>query len=88
MRCIDHLYLDQGEYDRLRRLPGHRLTKTRTLVNDGNLLWSVDHFHGRLAGLVTSEVELTSTETEASCPRGWAPRSPATDIEIALLLAV
>jgi len=47
-------------------------------VNDGNLLWSVDHFHGRLAGLVTSEVELTSTETEASCPRGWAPRSPTT----------
>ena len=97
---ITNIYLDQGEYDRLRRLPGHRLTKTRTLVNDGNLLWSVDHFHGRLAGLVTSEVELTSSETKVSLPTWLGSEvthddlysggrlAQATDIEIALLLAV
>ncbi len=55
---LTNMYLDLGEYEVLRRLPGRELHKTRWHVSDENRRITVDEFHGRLRGLVLAEIEL------------------------------
>lgn len=44
------------------------LAKRRTRVGHGGLVWEVDEFEGRLAGLVMAEVELPSADTPVTLP--------------------
>lgn len=50
---------------------GRSLTKTRHEVLHDGLVWEVDEFDGRLAGLVIAEVELDSPHHPIR-PPGWA----------------
>ncbi|TCI00125.1 CYTH domain-containing protein [Roseococcus sp. SYP-B2431] len=44
------------------------LAKHRTRVRHGGLVWEVDEFEGRLAGLVLAEVELSEAGQEVALP--------------------
>jgi len=44
------------------------LAKRRTRVGHGGLVWEVDEFEGRLAGLVVAEVELSSAGQAVALP--------------------
>ena len=48
------------------RTAGHRLVKTRSCVNDGDLVWEIDDYDG--IDLVLAEVELPSPETRVTIP--------------------
>lgn len=65
---ITNIYLDEGEYLRLARLPGKPLSKTRSVHAAGALQWCVDLFHGALEGLMTAEVEVGIPNGETSTP--------------------
>jgi adenylate cyclase len=54
------------------------LEKTRTRVGHGGLVWEVDEFAGRLAGLVLAEVELDAIEQHFARP-DWAGREVTGD---------
>jgi adenylate cyclase len=48
---------------------GKRIEKTRyELTGPDGFVWEVDEYHGRLAGIVTAEVELPSETTKAAMP--------------------
>jgi hypothetical protein len=59
---LTNMYLSQGEYASLRRLPGRELRKTRWHLPGSPRLVVVDEFHGHLAGLVLAETELAPDE--------------------------
>ena len=74
----------------LNGLPG--VSKTRYLwPGEDGLLWEVDEFEGRLAGLIIAEVELESEDQEVAIPpwtgleltnlRGWSNASLSTMIK-------
>lgn len=65
---ITNMYLEAQEYERLRRLPGRRLAKTRLLVPVEQLVWSVDTFHGHLEGLILAEIELPDVASVPATP--------------------
>ncbi len=56
------MYLDEDEYARLRRLPGHELRKTRRRMSGAARSdlrgLAVDEFHDHLIGLVLAELDL------------------------------
>ena len=47
---------------------GRILDKTRFIVPFGGHTWEVDEYHGDLAGLIVTEVELDHPEVEVSLP--------------------
>ncbi len=53
------------------RTAGCRLTKTRTKVPEGNLVWEIDDYDA--LDLVLAEVELPSAETKVTVPDWLAP---------------
>ena len=55
---ITNMYLSEAEYALLLALPGHLVTKTRTVVRSMSHKFVVDEFHGRLQGLRLAEVEV------------------------------
>ena len=61
-QAIVSVFLSVSEYEALLALPGHDLVKTRRYVEAGGLLFSVDLFESRHAGLVLCEVETESAE--------------------------
>lgn len=46
------------------------ISKQRTRVGHGGLVWEVDEFEGRLQGLVLAEVELAEADQAVALP-GW-----------------
>lgn len=50
---------------------GGKLEKTRHYVRHGGLLWEIDEFEGRNAGLVVAEVELEAVDQPVDLP-SWA----------------
>lgn len=62
---LTNVYLDPGEWDLLRALPGTDLTKTRTLLGP----WAVDVFGAGLAGLELAEVEVADPAAALEIPR-------------------
>ena len=56
----------------------HVLEKRRHLVPFAGLVWEVDVFEGRHAGLVVDEVELTHVEQEVTLP-DWVGREVTDD---------
>jgi CYTH domain-containing protein len=54
------------------------VTKTRHRVPVGDLVWEVDEFHGRLAGLVLAEVELGDPDAPVDLPP-WVGREVTGD---------
>ena len=67
---LTNVYLSEQEYERLRRLDGAMLTKTRWKWVWGDRVVSVDVFHGHLDGLVLAEIELDIDEDLLGRPRG------------------
>lgn len=51
----------------------HVLEKRRHLVHFGGLLWEIDVFEGRHAGLIIAEVELERVEQEVTLPDWVGP---------------
>jgi CYTH domain-containing protein len=71
---MTNFYLDRAEYDRLIRLDGRDLTKTRYPFRYRDLLYGIDVFEGNLEGLVLAEIECESLddfENLALPPAGW-----------------
>ncbi|MEE8459108.1 MAG: hypothetical protein V3S08_04510 [Phycisphaerales bacterium] len=61
--------LSADEFESLwHRTTGRRLTKTRTKVPEGNLVWEIDDYDA--LDLVVAEVELPTPETRVTIP-GW-----------------
>jgi CYTH domain-containing protein len=54
--CVNS-YLAPEEYQALRALPGYDLSKTRHYQESGGAVFSIDEFHGALAGLILCETE-------------------------------
>ena len=52
---------------------GGKVEKTRHYLHHAGLLWEIDEFGGRNAGLVVAEVELDHPDQAVECPR-WAGR--------------
>ncbi|MDP1875252.1 hypothetical protein [Phenylobacterium sp.] len=68
-RLITSIYLSEGEFALLARLPGRRIEKVRhRLAPIEGRTFGVDVFAGALAGLVLSEREFESDEEMAACP--------------------
>ena len=65
---LTNMYLDRGEYEIVRQLPGRELHKTRWHVMSDNRRLAVDEFHGPLRGLVLVEVELEPDEERLGLP--------------------
>ncbi len=65
---LTNMYLDRGEYEIVRQLPGRELHKTRWHVMHEKRRIAVDEFHGRLRGLVLAEVELQPEEERLALP--------------------
>ena len=64
--------LTPDEFDVLwPRTAGRRLTKTRTKVPDGNLVWEIDEYDA--IDLVIAEVELPTADTTVTVPDWLAP---------------
>jgi len=45
-----------------------RIEKTRYCIPEGNLVWEIDEFVGKLQGLYLAEIEIPSTDFEVSIP--------------------
>jgi adenylate cyclase len=58
---------------------GGKLEKTRHYVRHGGLLWEIDEFGGRNAGLVVAEVELEAVDQAVDLP-SWAGEE-VTDVD-------
>lgn len=56
----------------------HVIEKCRHHVHHGGLLWEIDVFEGRLAGLIMAEVELDSEEQAVTLP-DWAGKEVTED---------
>ncbi|WIJ26725.1 CYTH domain-containing protein [Devosia sp. RR2S18] len=56
----------------------HVIEKRRHHVHHGGLLWEVDVFEGKLAGLIMAEVELDSEEQAVALP-DWAGKEVTED---------
>ena len=66
VRVEEELSIDERRFEALWSLTdGRRLSKTRHLVPLGDLTAEVDVYDGRLAGLITAEVEFPSPEDSA-----------------------
>lgn len=65
---LTNMYLDRGEYEVIRQLPGRELHKTRWHVMHEGRRVAVDEFHGRLRGLVLAEIELQPEEERLALP--------------------
>ena len=64
--------LTPDEFKRLwPRTAGRRLTKTRTKVPDGNLVWEIDDYDA--LDLFIAEVELPAADTKVTVPDWLAP---------------
>lgn len=57
---------------------GQTIDKTRHHVMVGDLLWTIDEFHGSHEGLLLAEVELTDEKTQIELPH-WASREVSDD---------
>jgi adenylate cyclase len=58
---------------------GGKVAKTRHYLRHGGLLWEIDEFEGRNAGLVVAEVELDSADQAIDLP-AWAGEE-VTDVD-------
>jgi CYTH domain-containing protein len=59
---IVSIWLSLAEYDALKGLPGHDLSKRRYFDEYDGLVFSVDVFHGKLEGLILCETESESLD--------------------------
>jgi len=69
-RLVMHttLYLAEGEYEWLNRLPGRDLRKVRYKLAHEGEAFSLDVFEGRHAGLSLLEIETSAEETSLAPP--------------------
>ena len=67
---MTNIYLRKREYEFLGGLEGAMLTKTRWPWRQANGVFSVDVFHGHLAGLVLAEIELAVDDDPLDPPEG------------------
>ena len=65
---ITNMYLDVGEYELVRGLPGRELRKTRWHLVHAGRRFAVDEFQDRLQGLVLAETELGLGEDRLPIP--------------------
>ena len=66
-RPMTNLYLDAAEFDVLGHLPGRRIRKRRTRVDD----FAVDVFEDGLAGLILAEFEADAGAVRAAVAPVW-----------------
>jgi CYTH domain-containing protein len=72
VRSEQERVIDAGEFERLwPSTAGRRISKTRHMVPEGALLWTIDDFDD--LNLVLAEVELPDAETAAEIPTWLAP---------------
>lgn len=65
---MTNIYLDEAEYQVFTALPAAELFKRRWRVMEGERVFAVDEFTGRLAGLMLAELELSADEPRTSPP--------------------
>lgn len=63
----------------LDKLAGQHVDKTRHFIEDGDLLWEVDEFHGANHGLVVAEIELQA-ETDKHPQPDWLGEEVTQDV--------
>jgi CYTH domain-containing protein len=77
---ITNIYLTEAEYECLRTLPGHDLTKRRYRFPLGERTFSVDAHQGKLVGLFLCEWEAKSVvELLATIPPPFCAEDVTTD---------
>jgi len=66
---ITNIYISLDEYNVLLSLPTATIVKTRRSLSYGGAMYAIDEFHGRHAGLVLAERELSESELRHETPR-------------------
>jgi CYTH domain-containing protein len=65
---ITNFYLSLDEYNLMLSLPSASIVKTRRSFSYGDAVYAIDEFHGRHAGLVLAERELSESEQRHKTP--------------------
>jgi CYTH domain-containing protein len=65
---ITNIYISLEEYDRMLSLPSLRIVKTRRNFVHANVVYAIDQFDGRHAGLVLAELEVREPDSISATP--------------------